>query len=89
MSTERKLHDNGVPILVVRVTPHQGDGNAVHRAKGDRLGRRKTERSSEMLFALCQYGGLLESRMKANFHVRFGGRQLETRGMLCAGCLPY
>jgi len=27
----------GVPMVVVGVTPHQGDGNAGHRAKWDRL----------------------------------------------------
>ena len=77
LSKERKLHDNGVPILVVRVTPHQGNGNAVHRAKGDRLGRMKTWLSSEMLLALCHYFGLLESEVKGNFHASFGGRPLE------------
>jgi hypothetical protein len=27
---------DGGPIVVVGVTPHQGDGSAVHRAKGAR-----------------------------------------------------
>lgn len=76
LSKEHKLHDNGVPILVVRVTPHQGDGNAGHRAKGDRLGRMKTWLSSEMLLALCHYLDLLESEVKGNFHASFGGRPL-------------
>ncbi len=35
--TGRESYGYGVPILVVGVTPHQGDGNAVHRAKWDRL----------------------------------------------------
>ena len=34
--TGREPHGDGVPIVVVRVTPHQGDGKAVRRAKGHR-----------------------------------------------------
>jgi hypothetical protein len=34
--TGREPHGDGVPIVVVRFTPHQGDGKAVHRAKGHR-----------------------------------------------------
>ena len=30
-------YGHGVPIVVVGVTSYQGDGNAVHRAKWDRL----------------------------------------------------
>ncbi len=32
----REPYGHGVLIVVVGVTPHQGDGNAVHRAKQDR-----------------------------------------------------
>jgi hypothetical protein len=30
------LYGHGVLVVVVGVTPHRGDGNAVHRAKQDR-----------------------------------------------------
>jgi hypothetical protein len=32
----RESYGDGVPIVVVGVTPHQGDGNAARRAKGNR-----------------------------------------------------
>jgi hypothetical protein len=34
--TEREFYGHGVIIVVVGVTPHQGDGNTECRAKGDR-----------------------------------------------------
>jgi hypothetical protein len=34
--TGRESYGEGVLTVVVGVTPHQGDGNAVHRAIGDR-----------------------------------------------------
>ena len=34
--TCREAYGDGVPMVVVGVTPYQGDGNAVHRAKWDR-----------------------------------------------------
>jgi hypothetical protein len=34
--TGRESYGHGVPIVVDGVTPIQGDGNAVHRAKWDR-----------------------------------------------------
>jgi len=36
-STGRESYGHRVLIVVVGVTPHQGDDNAVHRAKQDRL----------------------------------------------------
>jgi hypothetical protein len=35
--TGRESYGHGVLMVVVGVTPHRGDGNAVHRAKWDRL----------------------------------------------------
>ena len=35
--TGRESYGHRVLIVVVGVTPHQGDGSAVHRAKQDRL----------------------------------------------------
>lgn len=49
----------------------------------------KTWLSSEMLLALCQYLGLLESEVMGNYHASFGGGRLETQVKLCAGRLPY
>ena len=34
--TGRESYGDGVPMVVVGVTPHQGDGNADYRAKWDR-----------------------------------------------------
>jgi hypothetical protein len=37
-------YGHGVPIVVVGIAPHQGDGNAGHRAKWDRLVNNKYRR---------------------------------------------
>jgi hypothetical protein len=36
MPNPRERYGIGVAVVVVGVTPHQGDGSAVHRAKRDR-----------------------------------------------------
>ena len=87
-------------ILVVRVTPHQDDGNTVHRAKHGRWVESHTARGHARCARLEPVLGgsvltwqqdSLESEVLGNGHASFGGGWLEKRCILytqLAGQLP-